>query len=404
MRQSGAIGIDLGTDSVKAVAIETVPGESAARVVGVGAALGKGIRKGTITEPEEAGRAVKEAVRALEKSTGIKSRGAHIGIGGAGLAFQKSKGLVAVSRADGEITKEDASRAVQASETNLSRLQNKEVLHKFPVIYRVDNEIVARDPVGLLGIRLEAEVLFVTAFSQALKNAIKAFDEADVNIEEVIASPLAAAKAVLSEREKEVGVMLMDIGSNTTSIILFEEGLPYSLEVLPFGSANITHDIATGFRTTLEEAEKLKINYGSLRQESAPPKKTSRGGEDLVYGAYSKKKLSEIIEARLDDIFELAEKHLKKYERAGLLASGVALVGGGANLPGIEILARERLKLHARVAEPENLGGFKEKVKNPAWSVAVGAALTALDQNSSTSPFFRGRSGSLFHWLRAFLP
>lgn len=403
MRRLGAIGMDLGTDSVKAVAIETFLGESAPRVIGVGAALARGVKKGAVTEPEEAGRAIKEAMDALEKSTGIKSRGAYVGIGGAGLSFQKSKGLVAISRADGEVAKEDASRAVAASEANLSRLQNKEVLHKFPITYRVDNDVSARDPVGLVGMRLEAEVLFITAFSPSIKNAIKSFEEAGVAVEEVVGSPLAAARAVLDEREKEVGVMLMDIGSTTTSIMLFEEGIPYSLEVLPFGSANITHDIATGFRTTLEEAEKLKINYGSLRPESAETKKNPRGG-DLVYGAYSKKKLSEIIEARMDDIFELAEKHLKKYERAGLLAAGVVLVGGGANLPGIEILARERLKLHAKVAEPANLGGFKEKVKNPAWSVAVGAALMALDQNSGASSFLRGRSGSLFKWLRAFLP
>ena len=399
MRLKGAIGIDIGSESVKAVALEMVPGEKSARVVGVGAALTKGVKKGAVTEPEEAAKGLKEAMAALEKSTGIKSGDVYVGMGGAGLAFQKSKGLVAVSRADGEITKEDMARAISASETNLTRLQNREILHKFPVLFRIDNETIARDPVGLTGVRLETEVLFITSFSQNLKNAIKALEEADIYIEEIIASPLAAAHAVLEPREKEVGVMLLDLGASTTSVILFEEGLPYSLEVFPFGSSHITQDIAMGFRITLEEAEKIKINNGAVRHDAPPNKKS-----DLVYGNYSKKKLAEIIEARLDDIFELVEKHLKKVERAGLLPGGVVIVGGGANLPGIEEFAKERLKLHARVAKPAALEGFRDKVRNPAWSVAVGTALMALEKETALSPFLRGRSGSFFKWLRAFLP
>ena len=400
MRARGVIGIDIGTESIKVVALETVPGENSARVVGAGAALTKGVKRGTVMEPEETAKAIKEAVAALEKSTGIKSGYVYVGIGGAGLAFQKSKGLVAVSRADGEITKEDMARAIQASETNLSRTQNREILHKFPVLYRVDNETITHDPVGLMGVRLEAEVLFIISFSQSLKNAIKAFEEADIYIEEIMASPLAAAHAVLDRREKEVGAMLLDLGASTPSVILFEEELPYSLEVIPFGSSHITQDIAMGLRVTLEEAEKIKINHGAVRYENSFSNRKS----DLVYGNYSKKKLAEIIEARLDDIFELVEKHLKKVERAGLLPGGVIIVGGGANLPGIEEFAKERLKLHARVAEPAALEGFKDKVRNPAWSVAVGTALMALEKKNALSPFLRGRSGSFFKWLRAFLP
>ncbi|MDP3935112.1 MAG: cell division protein FtsA [Candidatus Giovannonibacteria bacterium] len=399
MRAKGVIGIDIGTESIKVVALEAVPGESVARVVGAGASLTKGVKKGAVVELEETAKALKEAVAALEKSTGIKSGDVYVGIGGAGLAFQKSKGLVAVSRADGEITKEDVVRAISASETNLTRMQNREVLHKFPVLFHIDGETITQDPVGLVGVRLEAEVLFITSFSQNLKNAIKALEEADIYIEEIIASPLAAAHAVLEPREKEIGIMLLDLGASTTSVILFVEGLPCSLEVIPFGSSHITQDIAMGLRVTMEEAEKIKINHGAVRYENSSPKKN-----DLVYGNYSKKKLAEIIEARLDDIFELVEKHLKKVELAGLLPGGIVIVGGGANLPGIEEFAKERLKLHARVAEPIALEGFKDKVRNPAWSVAVGTALLALEKETALSPFLRGRSGSFFKWLRAFLP
>lgn len=401
MRSRGAIGIDIGTDSVKIVALETVPGETLPRVVGTGAAVSRGMRRGTVLSPEELAVSLKEAVGVLEKSADLKIGGMHLGFGGAGLSCQRSKGLVAVSRADGEITKEDAARAVLTSETNLNRLQNREVLHKVPILYRIDNETAIHDPIGLNGVKLEAETLFVTAFSQNLKNAIRSFEDADVEMEEITAAPLAASHAVLEKREKEAGVMLLDFGAAATSIILFEEGLPYSLEVFPFGSSHITHDIAMGLRVNLEEAEKIKINYGNVEpahSASAAHKK------DLVYGNYSRRKLSEIIEARLSDIFELVEKHLKKADRAGLLPAGVVLVGGGANLPGIENFAKDYLKVYARVAYPNNLGGFKEKVHNPAWAVAVGAALLALEKQSLLSPLLRGRTGPLFKWLRAFLP
>ena len=414
MRHGGGIGIDIGTESVKAVALESVSGEILPRVVSVGAALSRGMRRGVILEPKELAVAIREAVAVLEKSAGIKGDSVYVAVGGPGIVFQKSKGLVAVSRADGEITKEDAARAILASETNLNRLSNREILHKIPALYRIDNETQTHDPEGLSGTKLEAEVLFITSFSQNLKNVLKAFEEAELEIEEIVAAPAAAAHAILERREKEAGIMLLDLGAATTSLILFEENAPYSLEILPFGSSHITHDIAMGLRVTLEEAEKIKINYGSVEPALASANKLARparlpiggqaGGTDLVYGNYSRRKLSEIIEARMTDVFELVEKHLKKVDRAGLLPAGIVIVGGGANLPGIANFAKERFKLHVKIAEPDNIGGFKEKVKNPAWAVAVGAALMALEKQNSLSPFFRGPTGSLFRWLRAFLP
>ena len=408
MRQRGTVGIDLGTETIKAVALGIEGGEKEPRVLGVGAAISRGMRKGVILEPQEAASSIKEALDSLLKSTGIVPPNIYVGLGGLGLSFQKSKGIVAISRADGQVTKEDQKRAIETSETNLTRIQNKEILHRVPISYRIDNEVPTHDAVGLSGIKLEAEVLFITSQLQHVKSVIKALEEAGVETEELVAGPLALAETALAKRDKEVGAMLVDIGSATTSVVLFEEGLPYSLEVLPFGSSNITHDIAMGFRIDLEEAEKIKLNYGFVGETSeatSQPKKSSRHSpkDDLVYGQYSKKELAEIIEARLSDIFELIEKHLKKVERVGLLPAGVFIVGGGANLPGIENFAKEYLKLAAKVVEPDALDGFKEKVKNPAWAGALGIAQWALEMESG-SPLLRGRSGSFVKWLRAFLP
>ena len=192
-------------------------------------------------------------------------------------------------------------RAVKTSENSLTKLQNREILHKIPLYYKVDSEMPCQDPLGLTGLKLEAETLFVTCLTQNIKSAVKAFEIADLYAEEMLATPLAMAEAVLSGRDKEIGSMILDLGASTTSLILFEEGLPFSMEIIPLGSAHITHDIAIGLKTTIEEAEKLKINYGAVGNEAASFKKPTRSavGDELVYGNYSKKKLADLIEALL---------------------------------------------------------------------------------------------------------
>lgn len=411
MRSQAIIGIDLGTDSIKAVALDAAA--DGIKVLGAASHAAEGIRKGVIMDNEAAAKSLKTVLENLQKITGINDGTVFMGIGGVGINFQKSKGLVAISRADGQISKEDLKRAVTTSETNLSRAQNREILHHIPISYKIDNETITHDPVGLSGIKLEAETLFISVFSQNFKSLMKTLDEADIDVENIVAGPLAASDSVLTKREKEVGAMVLDIGSATTSLMLFEENHPFSLEVLPIGSGHITNDIAVGFQITLEEAEKLKLNYGTVESAALnpTPKKPARnvshgsaGGDDLAYGHYSKKKLAMIIDARLGDIFELIEKHLKKVGRMGLLPAGIVITGGGSNLPGIAEYAKDFLKLPARIAEPHTLGGFQDKVKNNIWSVAIGVALMALEEKTGQSPLMNGPSGSFFRWLRAFLP
>lgn len=406
MRSRGAIGIDFGTESIKAVALE-IAQDGGIKILGASAALSEGLRKGVVVDIEAAAKSLSKTLESLQKSSDDHLGNIYAGIGGVGLGFQKSKGLVAVSRADGEVSKEDLKRAVAASETNLVRVQNREVLHSVPISYKIDNETVTHDPVGLSGIKLEAETLFVTVFAQHFKGLLKTFDEAGISVEDISCLPLAVSETVLLKREKEVGVMIMDIGSATTSLILFEENYPYSLEVLPIGSGHITNDIAVGFQIPLEEAEKIKVNYGTVEKnaESVITKKsTKHTPEDLIYGKYSKKKLATIIEDRLSDIFELTEKHLKKVGREGLLPGGVIIAGGGSSLPGITEYTKEHLKLPARVAEIPNFGGHRDKIKNPAWAGAIGVALMALKEHSDGGTFAGGGKGTLMRWLRAFLP
>jgi len=388
-----AIGIDLGTESIKAVALESNE-SSAPKVLGIGGSISRGFKRGSIVDVEEAALSISEALISLSKSSGVPKENIYAGVGGLGISFQKSKGLVVISRADGEVSNEDMKRAVSASEGGLSRLQNKEILHRVPLLYKVDSEEPIQDPLGLSGSKLEVETMFITAQSLSLKSAIKTFEESETEVEEMVASPFVLSKSVLDKREMEVGVVVLDLGATTSSVSIFEDGLPYSLEVLPVGSSHITQDIAVGFQIDLDEAEKLKLDF--------KPYNKSLKKDEMTQGKYSSKKLSDIIEARFDDIFELVEKHLKKVDRFGLLPAGVVIVGGGANFPGIEELVKNYLKLPAKVGFPIHIDERKELVKNPAWSTAVGIALYGLE--NSKNQFMRGRSGSFLRWLRTFLP
>jgi cell division protein FtsA len=395
-----AIGIDFGTEAIKTVALEVVRGEAVPRVVGVGAALSQGMRRGVVVDSDLAAIALKEAVGNLFKSMEAQSGSYYVGVGGQGLGYQRARGSIRVSRADNVVSHEDVKRAMQTAENNLLRIQNREILQSFPITFRIDDDTTSRDPVGLSGTKLDADGLFFTAFAHNSKAVVKSLDDARVDAEEFWASPYAAATALLSKRDKEVGVMVLDIGAATTSLIIFEDGLPYSLEVIPWGSAHITNDIVRGFTVDIDEAEKLKIHYGAVGEAAVFSKK-----DDLVYGNYSKKRLSEIIEARLDDIFEYVEKHLKKVDRTGLLPGGIILVGGGANLPGIDSFAKQYLKLPARIGAVGGVGGYTDKVGNPIWATAAGLALLGIERQRSGGITLRGGSGGMIaRFLRAFLP
>lgn len=389
-----AIGVDLGTESIKTVALEILGENSPPKVLGIGGSIARGFRKGFITDPQDAALSINEAITSLIKSSGVPKENIYAGIGGLGVSFQKSKGLVVISRADGEVSREDMKRAVLASEAGLSRIQNKDILHRVPLLYKVDSEMPTQDPSGLSGSKLEVETMFVVAQSPAIKSTIKAFEEADIEVEEIVASPLLVSKAVLEKRETEVGVLVLDLGLSTSSISIFEDGLPYSLEVLPVGSGHVTQDIAVGFQIDLDEAEKIKLDFKGYDKFSKK--------DEMVHGKYSKKKLFDIIEARFLDIFELVEKHLKKVDRMGLLPAGVVIVGGGANFPDIEEIAKDHLKLPSRIGHPQGIEGAIELIKNPAWSTACGIALFGLE--NSKNPLLRGRSGAFIRWLRTFLP
>ncbi len=382
MARNISTGIDIGSRHVKVVMSERLREKDREylKVVGTGIAESKGLRHGYIENTAEAAASIKAAVADAEKNSGVKAGRVFLGISGTGLEGIVAEGSVVVSRGDGEVSDLDVEKVHEAARLALpkSAVQNQKIIHDIPLRYKIDNkEILGGNPTGQKGLRLEVRMFFVTCLEQHFDALLRASDEAKIEVEDVMASPLAASLVCLTKAEKVAGCILANIGAESVSIVVYENSVPVSLEVFSIGSNDIRNDIALAFKISLEEAEQVKM--GALT-------------ETLI----SKKKLDDIVSARLSDVFDLIENHLKKINRNGLLPAGIILVGGGTSTSSIESLAKAALKLPAHVPSLTTPTGSKEHFKNPSWSVAYGLSVWgftgeggSVRENGELSSLFR---------------
>ncbi len=418
-----SVGIDIGTNQVKVIIAEFPEKEresagavasgnhsgvhtpatggatkrsNSPRILGAGIAEMRGMRHGYITHPPEAAKSIRAAVDQASKSSGIVIKKAFVSVGGIGLGAIIATGLVNTTKADSEITDLDVRRAIEESEKELPHvyIQNRKIVHTIPLEYRIDGKKVLGKPQGLKGLRLECRVLYITSQAHHLSEILAALEEADIEALDIIASPMASSLVSLNKTQKIAGCVLANIGAQTTSIIVFEENTPKSLEVFPFGSNDVTNDIALGLKVSLEQAEQIKM------------------GNDRGI-TYSKKKLDEIIIARLSDIFDLIDDHLRRMDRSRMLPAGIILTGGGSGIPDIEELARMALHLPSSRAHLPLEGNLKAISKDYEWSVAYGLAVLglgsddnpAIDFGTGMGGEFLKRTGkSFWTWLKRFLP
>ncbi len=383
-------GIDVGTYHVK-VAIVRVPRQKGERglpqIIGTGYAESRGLRNGYIMSESDVVRSIRSAVAQAEKAAGVSVKRAYIAIGSIGLDEIVSTGEVITSRADSEITHIDIEKAAQDSEDRIiDHIPNRKIIHAIPLRYRIDGELVLGKPQGMRGTKLEVDTLFVTTFEQHLNDLIGAVEHTGIYVEDVMASPLAASFVLLSKAQRRAGCILANIGAETVSTVVFEDMTPISLKVFPIGANDITNDIALGLRIPLEEAEKIK-----------------RGG--MTATTFPKKKLEEIISARVNDIFELIGAHLKRIRKDGLLPAGVILTGGGSTTTGIQELARTALNLPARIATLE-FGGKNTKVRDASWAVAYGLCMLGASDSEETTAIgvVKQTKRTILEWLSQFLP
>ena len=387
------VGLDVGTTTVRTVVAERMSEEESVRIIGVGQSTSFGMRRGAVVDSEETSRAIAESVEAAEKVAGIMVDRAIVSIGGVGVSAKESKGVVAVGKADGEVMEDDLQRVITAAQA-ISIPLNKEIIHIIPRTYRLDEQGDIKDPIGMHGVRLEVDATVIEAPVAHIKNLTKALYGANIDPEDLILEVLAAAKAVLDKRQKELGVIVVTIGGSTTSLAVFEEGDLIHTAILPVGGGHITNDIAIGLRTSIDTAEKIKLAYGNATTDGIDRREEIdlANVDDHEEGVVLRYHIVEIIEARLEELFGMVQKELKAIGKAGLLPAGVVLTGGGAELPQIIDCAKECLGLPATIGSPVRLGGILDKVDQPSFATAVGLILWNAEQ--SATPSRRGAIGT----------
>jgi len=386
------VGLDIGTATVRAVIAEVAKDGGVPRVIGVGTALSVGIRRGIVVQPEDVAKTVNAALSAAEHMAGVPAEDVTASLSGTELFAQVAQGVVAVGKSDGEVTEEDLERLVEETQMRMVLSPNKEILHVVPQSYRLDDEANIKDPLGLKGVRLEVSALVIGTASNHLKNLTRSLELAGIGGHHFIAEPLASAEAVLSPKQKELGVVVVNLGASTTTLSVFEDGDLLHLAVLPMGGAHVTNDIAIGLRTSIEVAEALKRKYGHAVPHEVNKKEEIDLGDfdsqetDLV----SRHHIAEVIEARLEEILHYVNLELKSINREALLPAGIILTGGGALMPGLVDLAKRKLRLPAQIGYPKPLGGILDQVDGPSFATMVGLLLLSLEENSLS----RSRPGS----------
>jgi len=390
-RRHIALGLDIGTHQVKAVIAERQRGGGLPEILGTGIAESRGLRHGYIVNGADVARSIKAALAQASAAAGVRPKRCYLSIGGVSLDEFRSSGEAAISRADSEITERDVGNALAASERAIPKqvLQNRKVVHSIPLSFRIDGEkVLGGSPVEMKGGKLSVETLFITCITQHLNDLVAAVESTGVEVEDVMVSPLAASLVTLSKTQKKAGCILANIGAETVSLVVFEDGIPISLKVFPIGSADITNDIALGLRIPLEEAENIKLGV-------------------YTSAMYSKKKLDDITTARLSDIFDLIAAHLKKIGKHELLPAGIILTGGGSGISSVSDLAKAALKLPSRVAYLTfNVGG-KQQQKDSSWAVAYGLTIWGLSTEEEVGSGIKlpAKAGkSLLTFLQQFLP
>lgn len=413
------VGIDVGSSNIRTVIAQFFPEEETPRIIGVGVAPSAGLRRGVIVDLDEAVKSINESVEKAERNAGVAVKQATVSLGGNHIVSQDSKGVVAIGRADGEVEEDDIVRVINAAQA-ISVPANKEIVHIIPRGYSLDDQKNIKDPLGMNGVRLEVDAMIIEGSTPFIKNLTKCVEQAGIEVDGFALAPLAGARATLSRRQKELGVVLVDIGGGTTSLAVFEENDLVHTAILPIGGIHITNDLAIGLRTSIDVAEKIKLEYGNALPREISKKEDIDLGEldQNEEGVVSRYHVAEIIEARLEEIFLLVNKELKAIGRERLLPAGVVLVGGTSKLPGVVDLAKDILGLPAQAGFPIPLGGLVDKVDDPSFVTSVGLILWGNEKGYSNrrGGGLRGKLvGNIAHnvggtvdnmkkWFEKFLP
>jgi cell division protein FtsA len=409
-RETVLVGIDAGTTKVTTL-IGEVGRTGDVDIIGYGIGPSAGMKKGMVANIDQTVNSIASSLEKAERLSGYKISSAFVSVGGSHISSQNSRGVVAVSGHKREVSREDVARATEAAKA-VQMPSNRETLHVIPRGYIVDGQEGIKDPLGMSAVRLEVETHIVSGLSTSIQNLTKCIANANVHIDELVISSLAAAEATLTDTEKELGVLVADIGGGTTDIAIFADGGIYHSAVLPVGGINVTMDVAIGLRTSQNLAEEIKIKHGTADLQGVQPEELLNvavlgdGGGQTI----QRRKLAEIIEARMSEIYALIGEEIKRSGHAGMLPAGVILTGGGARIGGAAELARDVFQMPVRIGTPQGVGGLMDQLSNPAFSAPIGLLLWGAHHAGdepigyATASPLSGFGGRVADWVRGLFP
>jgi cell division protein FtsA len=371
-REAVIAAIDVGTSKVVALIAE-ISTDGGLSIIGKGAPASSGLKKGVVVNIDQTVASIASALEQAERTSGVRIESAFVAVGGSHIESLNSHGAVAVSGHDKEVSREDEERAIDVARA-VSIPSNREILDVITRGYTVDGQEGVKDPLGMSATRLEVDAHIVTGSVSAIQNLSKCVAQAGIRIEQKVPTPLAAAEAVLTDTERDLGVAVADIGAGTTSLALFMDGWPFHTAVLPIGGNNVTNDLMIGLKTSLQVAEDVKINHGCASLRAVAPEElitVSVFGEEQGR-TIQRAEVCDIIEARMRELFEQLGAQIADAGRGGILPAGIVLTGGGAQLAGVAELGREVLQMPVRVAGPSGVGGLVDHLLTPAFSTSIG--------------------------------
>ena len=409
-------GLDIGSSAVRLVVGQINPSTGELCLIAGSEVPTMGISKGMVVSIEDVVSSITSSLEQAERIVGQPINHAYVGVSGTHISTMESRGVIAVSRADNEVTESDVARVIEAAQA-VATPPNYEILHVIPKFFTVDSQKGIKDPVGMTGIRLEVETKIVQGLSSQIKNLTRAVYRTGIEIDDLVLAILANAEACLTPRQKELGVALVNIGSAITSLAVFEEGDLLATYILPIGSAHITNDIAIGLRVSLELAEEIKLTYGQVMAKDVNKREEINLSEfDLKEtGMANASYVAEIIEARMQEIFNLVDKKLMEIERSGLLPAGIVLTGGGAKMLGLIELAKKEFRLPASLGELHGVKTVIEKINDLNYTTAAGLLLWGYQfesQKKHPGGFIKNFNLSSFHgildkaknWFKSLIP
>ncbi len=363
-------GIDIGTSAVRVV-VGTVDEHGNPEVIGYSKVENTGMRRGVVAHTDEVAVAISQAIADAERLSGIHISTATININGSHVQGLNSKGVIAISAANREITVEDRLRVEEAAAV-MQMPANREIIQVFPKAYRLDGQDNIKDPVGMQGVRLEVDTHIVTASTPNIKLLESALEKSSTNYKHRTVSSLASAEAVLSRQQREAGTAVIDIGAGTTNLVVVEDGEVQHVAVIPVGGIHVTNDLAIGLKTDLDIAEKIKVEHSSLDK---PTRSTVSVKTEKEHHTFSAQDVHMVVEARIEELFELIDKELKKIGRSRKLPGGIIFTGGTAQIKGIADFAKEKLELPSKVGAITSVGGLADQMQSVSYATPVGLML-----------------------------